>query len=505
MNAKNPIIWADYPDPDVIRVDNTYYMVSTSMHMFPGGQILSSLDLVHWEHSCYVFDSLGDSQAQRLNGGDIYGKGMWAASLRHHNGLFHLMFACNDTHKSYRFTSEKAHGPWTRHEIQGFYHDCSLLFDDDGRVYIAHGYKEIRITELESDLSGPKEGGLQRVAITDTGDVRVCFEGTHFYKIDGKYYLFCIHWPNDGYARRTEVCYMADSLTSAFTGKTIVDDDLGFHNMGIAQGALVDTPQGHWYLMLFQDHGAVGRSPVLVPMTWKNSFPSVANIPEQFAVDSPSLKHSHKPLHASDTLRKMPLSPYWQWNHESHNSLWSVTENGLRMMTDRTVSCLEKAVNILTQRTFGPECQATVTVDASQMHIGDYAGLCALQGCFCQLAVTHDTDGLYLSFISREAASHNIFSSTEPVCERVRIKHDQHLVKIKACFRFDDMADSVSFFYLNQECWLPVGKPHALVYRLDHFMGCRIGLFCYATKQPGGSAVFSDFEYMVSPVCLCPG
>ncbi len=500
MKANNPIIWADFPDPDVIRAGDTYYMVSTTMHMFPGGQILKSFDLIHWEHACYVFDALGDTLAQRLEGGHIYGKGMWAATLRHYNGLFHLMFTGNDAHKSYHFTAVHAQGPWLRHEIQGFYYDCSLLFDDDGRVYIAHGNKEIHITELNGDISGTKDGGLDRIALVDTGNVRVGFEGAHFYKINGKYYLFCIHWPNEGFGRRTEVCYMADSLTGEFTGGTIVDDDLGFHNMGVAQGGVIDTPGGQWYLMLFQDHGAVGRIPVLVPMAWDNGFPRVEKIPRHVRPAGPKPVRALKRLYASDTLKKLPLNPLWQWNHEPNNKLWSVSEKGLQITTGRIACNLEQAVNTLTQRTFGPACEAAVTVDASQLNAYDYAGLCALQGCFCQLAVTRDTDSTYISLISREAAPapYAIAPPFEPVLERVHIKCDQPVVTLKASFRFEEMADTVIFYYLDQGIWHPVGKPHALSYRLDHFVGCRIGLFCYATKQPGGSAVFSDFQYTVT-------
>ena len=136
-----------------------------------------------------MFNTLEDAPSQRLDGGHIYGKGMWAASLRYHKEQFHVVFVCNDTRKSCHFTVQYAQGPWVRHEMQGFYYDCSLLFDDDGRVYIAHGNKQIRITDMKGDLSGPKEDGLDRLVLVDTGDVKVGFEGTHFYKKNGGYYM----------------------------------------------------------------------------------------------------------------------------------------------------------------------------------------------------------------------------------------------------------------------------------------------------------------------------
>ncbi|MBR4832419.1 MAG: family 43 glycosylhydrolase, partial [Butyrivibrio sp.] len=100
MTSINPIIPMDYPDPDVIRVDDTYYMISTTMYFMPGGEILRSYDLLNWEHVSYVFDKLDSTSAQRLSGKEnIYGQGMWAASIRYHKGMFYVCFVANDTHK----------------------------------------------------------------------------------------------------------------------------------------------------------------------------------------------------------------------------------------------------------------------------------------------------------------------------------------------------------------------------------------------------------------------
>ncbi len=500
MTVTQPVLWSDFPDPDVIRDGDTYYMLTTTMHMFPGGHILQSRDLLHWEHCGFVFETLGDSPAQRLEGGNCYGQGMWAGTLRRHKDEFHVVFTCNDTKKSCHYTAKAPQGPWQRHEMQGFYYDPSLLFDHDGRVYIAHGNHEVYITELNGDLSGPRENGLHRMVLTDSDTMRVGYEGSHFYRIGGRYYLFCIHWPNDGFARRTEVCFSAASLTDAFTGGTIVDDDLGFFNKGVAQGGAVEMPDGRWCLMLFQDHGAVGRMPILAPMTWVDGFPKVSPIPRDITVEEDNTpRRLPKPLYESDSLRRQTFSPLWQWNHEPDLSLVGLSEQGLRLTAGRVVRNLEEAPNTLTQRTFGPACEAIVTVDASGLQPGDYAGLCALQGCFCQLAVTRDTEGFSLSLISREAqpAVYAIQPSSEPVCERARVRWNQPRVTLKVCFDFQDMADTVSFFYDGNGSWQPIGRPHFLVYRLDFFVGCRIGLFCYATQAPGGSAVFTDFQYSV--------
>ena len=183
----NPILGTDYPDIDAIRVGDTYYMISTTMHFMPGGVILRSYDLIHWEILTYVYDALDHTPAQCLiDNKCIYGQGMWAASLRHHKGKFYVCFVANDTHKTYLYQSENIEGPWKKSNVEGFYHDCSLLFDDDDRVYIVYGNKDIYLTELKDDLSGPKPDGLHRLLITDTENVKLGYEGAHIYKINGK-------------------------------------------------------------------------------------------------------------------------------------------------------------------------------------------------------------------------------------------------------------------------------------------------------------------------------
>ena len=302
----NPLIGMDYPDPDLIRVGDIWYMISTTMHFMPGGEILRSYNLTDWERVGYVFDDLDHTPAQCMeNGENIYGQGMWAASLRYHNGIFYVCFAANDTHRTYLYQSENIEGPWKKQYIEGFYHDCSLLFDDD-RVYIVYGNTQIYITELTADLSSPKPGGLHRKIIEDTGNVRLGYEGAHAYKINGKYYVFLIHWPNGGAGRRTEACFVSDSLESEFIGRDILDDDRGYFNCGVAQGGIVDTPEGEWYAFLFQDSGAVGRIPILVPVDFTHGFPefgSNGKIVEPILLRNRKPEYVYEPLTANDKFQ----------------------------------------------------------------------------------------------------------------------------------------------------------------------------------------------------------
>lgn len=273
----NPVIWSDVPDVDVIRVGDTYYMASTTMHLSPGCPIMKSKDLVNWEIVNYVYDILGDTDENTLrNGKDAYGKGSWASSLRYNNGTFYVAFASYNMNKTYIYqTKDIENGSWSKSTLDGVYHDLSLLFDDDGKVYMIYGGGTIKIIELTSDATAIKTGGLNKVLIQNanigTGGLNA--EGAHFYKINGKYYIFLISWPTSGTARRIELCYRADSIDGTYEGKVVLDDNLGYNNAGVAQGGVIQTPAGDWYAMLFQDHGSVGRIPVLVPVTWQNGWP----------------------------------------------------------------------------------------------------------------------------------------------------------------------------------------------------------------------------------------
>lgn len=503
----NPIIKSDYPDPDVIRVGDTYYMASTTMHFFPGGAILKSYDLVHWEPVTYLFDVLDDTEGERLERECTnYGAGMWAPCIRYHEGKFYVAFVSHNSRKTYLFTASDAAGPWEKREIAGYYHDCSLLFDDDGRNYIVYGNREIHLLELDKELKGPKEGGLDRIIAVDKVE-GLGYEGSHLYKINGKYYLFMIHWEHPGVGRRAEVCLCADSLSGDFEGKEVLNDDMGFFNMGVAQGGIVDTPTGKWYAVLFRDNGAVGRIPVLVPVTWKNDFPVFGvrgKVPQDMEIASSRPYYRYEPVYTSDDF-KYPecldghpkLKIQWQWNHRPDAAHWCVLpEGGLKITTDKICINVTHAKNTLTQRMMYPKCEAEVTVDASDLNEGDVAGLCALQGVYGYIGVMKETGGYSLvKVIRQEKDFRDNGTDYMPgtLVEKIKLPDSKVSLCLKASF--EDMQDKLDFFYLKDRRWVKVGTPLTLRFRLDHFCGARFGLFAFSTREWGGSAVFTDFEY----------
>ena len=497
----NPLLWADLPDVDPIRAGDSYYMVSTSMHTMPGCPIMKSADLLHWETIGYVFETLEDNDGHNLaNGQHIYGQGSWAACLRYHEGTFYVCFSSNDTRSFYVYsTADIERGPWRRSVIDGLRHDPALLFDE-GRVFVIYGNGDIYIAELTADASEVMLGGMNRLLFaTDSEGIGLRCEGCHAYKINGYYYLLFIEWPKAGvgHGRRRQICYRSRELLGPYERRIVLDDDLGYHNKGVAQGGILDTPDGAWYAMLFQDHDAVGRIPCLVPVAWQDDWPVFGidgKVPERFEVNLPPAPAPVKPLVASDEFNYADnrLGMHWQWNHNPDNRYWSVTARPgfMRLTAGSVASSVLRARNTLTQRTEGPACTAETLLDSAAMKPGDYAGLVALQSHFGAVGVRVAGNGAKVVSVCVNDGSGN-----ERELETVQLEGD--VVYLKIAFQFADSIDLADFYYSTDgRRWTPIGEPLRMKYTLDHYMGYRIGLFQYAGVQAGGYADFEYFRYM---------
>lgn len=489
-NAVNPIIWADVPDMSMIRVDDTYFMSSTTMHMAPGVPIMKSNDLVNWELLSYAYETLADVDAMNLvNGQSTYGRGSWASSLRFHNNTFYLSTFSSTTGKTYIFScNDVEEGKWKRQEFEPSYHDNTIFFDDDGKIYMIWGNGKLFITELNTDLSGVKEG-TQKVLIENAsapaGDnIMLGAEGAQLFKVNGKYYLFVITWPRGG--MRTVVVHRADQIEGPWEGRVALQDK------GVAQGGLIDTPDGRWFAYLFRDNGAVGRIPYLLPVSWENDWPVLGVeglVPD--TLDLPASKGLIPGIVNSDEFDRKaadPLLPLvWQWNHNPDNRLWSLNEREgyLRLKTGRIDSLFLKARNTLTQRTFGPLSSGTTLIDVSHLKEGDFAGLVALQRKFGQVGVKLVDGQKQLFMVSNQ-------NDVPEEIESLPLMQDSVYLKIDCDFR--NRVDLAEFFYsLDGENWTVIGNQLKMEYTLmEHFMGYRFGLFCYATENAGG---YADFDY----------
>ena len=493
--AHNPLIWADVPDISVMRVGKTYYMSSTTMHMSPGLPIMKSEDLVNWRMASYAHENLVDNEAMRLeNGKNAYSKGSWASSLRYHDGVFYVTtFSYTSGYTHIYSTRDPDHGPWKETHFEPAMHDNSLFFDDDGRVYIISGGGRITLTELLPDLSGIKPGGVNKVIVenvntvfgTDLGGLNG--EGSQLFKIKGRYYLVNIASPGSRWARSV-IVHRADKIDGPYEGRVVFDD------RGIAQGGLVDTPEGKWYAYLFKDNESVGRIPYLVPVTWKDGWPVLGeNGKAPMTLDIPAGGQGASGasgIVASDEFSRRSGDPQlplaWQWNHNPEPRFWSLTARPgyLSIITNRVVSTLEEARNTLTQRTFGPRSSATTSIDVSGMKDGDYAGIAAFQKRYGFVGVKMSGSTRSLVMVSADSDTPEEIASVPLSGKTVHLKVECEFAPAPELARFS--------YSLDGKSWTPIGRPSALKYTVPHFTGYRFALFYYSTKTAGGRV---DFDY----------
>ena len=501
---RNPVINADVPDMSVTRAGNDYYMISTTMHLMPGAPIMRSKDLVHWETVNYVFDKLTDHSRYDLIDGTVYGHGQWASSIRYHNGKFYVLFSPNDEpYSSYIYTADDPTEKWTLISRTRHFHDASLFFDDDGRVYVFYGTGEVQ--ELENDLSGVKSDGLSKKIFERDEEEYGLLEGSQMIKHNGKYYLLMISmvWDQPGRVRR-QVCYRADNIAGPYEKKVILEHDFDGYG-GVGQGCIIDSPEGDWYGVIFQDRGGIGRVPTLMPCTWVDEWPMLGN--DKGEVPLFMTKEVYPDAHkkgivGSDNFDSETLSLYWQWNHNPINEMWSLTERPghLRLKTARVVDNLFMAPNTITQRMEGPKCEATILLDLSKMKDGDITGFSAFNSPAGVIAIAKEGRKKFLLMNVQNAD----FSKNKHHIEKVNIephtsidlKQNQVYLRIKC--DFTPKQDWATFYYsLDNKNWQQVGVPVKMIF--DHtrmFMGSKFAIFTYATKQLGGYVDVAYFDYL---------
>lgn len=491
--ATNPIIWADVPDAAMVRVGDTYYMSSTTMHMSPGLPIMKSKDLVNWKLVRYAYNQLADNEKLRLeNGQNAYGAGSWASCIRFHNGLYYVSTFSATSGKTHVFTTDNIEkGAWEERAFEPVLHDHTLFFDDDGKVYMIYGAGDIRIAELTPEVTGLKVDGVNKVIIPNASRIasdRVGLpaEGSQMIKHNGYYYLFNITWPpND---MRSVIVHRAKTITGPYEGKLLLKD------RGIAQGSIIDTPNGEWYAYMFRDYGAVGRIPYLMPMKWENDWPVLGvdgKVPDILDITSEE-QLGVNGIVSSDEFNRIegddPLPLYWQWNHNPDNRFWSLSDvtGYLKLTSGRIDSSPLQTRNILTQRTFGPESAASTFVDATFMKNGDFAGMIALQKKYAFVGLKKEDDHYSIVMINGEG---------EKPVEVASLPLEQNGVHLKIECDFKERTDKAYCYYsLDGVDWKPIGDTLQMAYTLPHFMGYRFGLVYYATKETGGYTLFDYYR-----------
>lgn len=503
----NPIFYDEFSDPDLIRVGNDYYLTGTTMHAMPGLPVLHSRDLVNWEFMSYAVDKVDMGPRYRLEGGDVYGKGIWAPSFRYHKGTFHI-FANVNGETTQHFTATNPRGPWTRTAMKRSLHDLSVLFDDDGQVYVVWGYQEMHFAQLDSALIDLVPGTERVLFAKDAG----MGEGAHFYRFNDRY-LITSAWyagrmrlaaaratrPGGPYEVNKEIS--ADEVFGLREGyrvrgngsdSTIVvtqPNQTGRGHMSMHQGGIVETPSGEWWGFSMMDANSIGRLTALSPVTWSNGWPyfglpgNLGRTPRVWVKPTTATRVAPRaPYVRSDAFSGPTLANVWQWNHVPDDSRWSLKERaGYLRLHSIPAPDFWSARNTLTQRAIGPQSTATTVLDASGMRTNDVAGLALLNRPYAWIGVRRNANGMLLQQFDQTDDS---TVTTPLVSTRVWLRATCDFLTEQARFEYS----------VDGKAWLSFGRPFTMAFQLKTFQGVRVSLFHYNDGgAPGG---FADFDMM---------
>lgn len=510
---KNPVLYADYSDPDACRVGDDFYMTSSSFNCIPGLQILHSKDLVNWEIVSaavpYALPPVDDVAP-------LHGMRVWAPSIRHHDGWFYIFWGDPDQ-GAFMTKAQDVAGPWTEPVLvkagKGII-DTTPLWDDDGRVYMVHAYagsragfkSVISICELNADAT--KAITPSRIIFDGHGEHPTC-EGPKFYKHDGYYYIF---HPAGGVQTGWQVVQRSKNIYGPYEMKvTLAQGDTDIN--GPHQGAWVDTPTGeHWFLH-FQDVGAYGRLVHLQPMTWIDGWPVMGVDKDGDGCGEPVLKYKKPnvgksyPINnprESDEFNGYELGKQWQW-HANFNEKWHYCagqKGVLRLFSypePEGGKSLWDVPNLLMQKPTAPNftCTTKLNFTTSDKYLGERTGLVVMGLDYAAIVMENTADGLVLNqVVCKEADKGNV----EKVIASVPLQSGEVYLRAKFMDKGMleknplDMKVMVQFSYsLDGKKFKPLGE--AFLAKEGKWIGAKTGVFCTrpAKERVDGGWVDVDF------------
>lgn len=488
----NPILYADYSDPDVIRVGKDYYMVASSFHFSPGIPILHSRDLVHWSILGHVLPrlpfapeydmpgphSLTDATSKPV-GGTRYAGGVWAPAIRHHKGLFHVYWATPDE-GIFMATARKAEGPWNapvKVVDQPMLEDPCPFWDDDGRAWLVHsrhGAGPLILRRMSADGKSVLDDG--KVIVEDRQKLPI-LEGPKLYKRNGWYYILA---PFGGVEKGAQVALRSRSIEGPYEARTVLAQGSTALE-GPHQGGWVETPSGEGWFIHFNSTGAFGRITYLEPLRWVDDWPVIGELSPGTTTGQPVLRHAMPDtgagpgmarLQASDDFTADTLGPQWEWNHNPDDRAWSLAaRRGFLRLTAGPAEHLVTARNTLTQILQGPTSRITTRLDIRRMADGQRAGL-----------TLFGVKPSWIGVVRQDGRARVTLASAGE--ERVGPAIAAPAIELRAEVGADQ---KVRYSYsLDGRSFQPMGDPLALA-RFSWWKGSRPGLFTFTRGGRGGS------------------
>ncbi|MFA9557855.1 glycoside hydrolase 43 family protein [Evansella sp. AB-rgal1] len=494
---QNPIICADYSDPDVIRVGEDFFMVASSFNMSPCLPILHSKDLINWEIINHVCEKFPDSSYDKPRHGD----GVWAPSIRHHDGKFWVFFGAPDE-GIFMSTTEDPFGTWSPlhlvKEAKGWIDPCPF-WDEDGNAYLVHafarsriGFKHIlQICKMKPDGTALLDEGTY---IFDGTTEHPTIEGPKMYKRNGYYYIFA---PAGGVATGWQTILRSKSVYGPYEDKIVLHQGKTEIN-GPHQGGYVELESGESWFMHFQDKGAYGRITHLQPMSWKDDWPVMGqNVNEQGIGEpvlqwkKPNVIGDHKIVNpqTSDDFTGESLGLQWQWRANVNHSWYTIWDNYLRLHAIKQptgVTTIYDLPQILTQKFPAPAFTATTLMNFTPKSYEDYAGF---------MVFGLDYAGIMLK---KSGAGLNVIEfngSTErdkPAVEQEKVVN--HINSYTFYLRVDVDHKAICQFSISIDGneFETVGEPFQA--KEGHWIGAQLGIFC-KNKVEEASTGYVDVDY----------
>jgi beta-xylosidase len=485
---KNPILHADYSDPDAIRVGDDYYMVSSSFTQVPGLPILHSKDLVNWTLIGHAVKKLiPEEHFSKVQ----HGGGVWAPSIRFHKNEFYIYFPDPDF-GIYLVKAKSIHGPWSDlilvQEGKGLIDPCPL-WDDDGKVYLVHAYAGSRagiksiVVIKELNAAGTKVIS-DGVMIYDGHEKDVTVEGPKFHKRNNWYYIFA---PAGGVATGWQIVLRSKNIYGPYERKIVLDQGSTSIN-GPHQGAWVQTQKGEDWFLHFQDKDAYGRVVHLEPMKWINDWPVIGIDIDADGKGEPVLTYK-KPtigkiypietVAESDEFNLPKLGLQWQWQANPKEGWAFTTSQGfLRMFSVYQSDSIKNSFylpNILGQKFAAETFLATTKFSLKLKQVGDKFGLIVVGLDVANISIVKREDANYISFSSCENAE-KVNAETVTDIEKVNDTKDIYLrVKVfeKAVCEFSYSIDGKNYKTIDKKFTAKQGK----------WVGARVGLFTTSHKK----------------------
>ena len=495
---KNPVIHADYSDPDAIRVGDDYYMVSSSFTQIPGLPILHSTDMVNWT---LIGHALKRLQPHEHFNTVQHGGGVWAPSIRYHNGVFYIYYPDPDF-GIYLTTAKNITGPWSDPVMveggRGLIDPCPL-WDDDGKAYLVHAYAGSRagiksiIVVKEMDASGTKTTS-DGVMVYDGHEKDPTIEGPKFYKRHGYYYIFA---PAGGVSTGWQTVLRSRNIYGPYERRVVLDQGSTIVN-GPHQGAWVDTKTGEDWFLHFQDKDAYGRVVHLQPMKWINDWPVIGVDKDGDGRGEPVLLYK-KP----NTGKAAPVATpadtdefntpirglQWQWQANPQEGWAFSTGTGLLRMFSvyqpDSVNSLWDLPNILGQKLPAESFTATVKFNFKPKFDGERFGLVLFGTDYAYISIIKKEEGLFVVCAENKQADKN---NKEATLNSLPIKGNDFYLRIKMMahghYQLAFSGNDGQFTTIAQSF---IAKP-------GRWVGARLGMFCIRTNITN-DAGFADIDW----------